>query len=84
MMLAKDAKEMTEKAIEKEIATRTDRAECFCNGLTEEIEDACKNRKNELTVNNIPDNLYNYVVSICKNNGYTVTLLNNKTIVLHW
>ena len=84
MMLAKDAREMTEKAIEREIATRKDRAEAFCNGLAEEIEEACKDRKSELTVQNIPNGLYSYVIGICKDNGYTVTQLNNKTIVLHW
>ena len=84
MMLAKNAREMTEKAIEREIATRKDRAEAFCNGLTEEIEEACKSRKSELTVQNIPEGLYSYVIGICKDNGYTVTQLNNKTIVLHW
>ena len=84
MMLARDAREITEKAIEREIATRKDRTKCFCNGLAEEIEEACKNRKSELTVQNIPDNLYSYVIGICKDNGYTVTQLNNKTIVLHW
>lgn len=83
-MLARDAKEMTEKAIEREIATRKDRAECFCNGLTEEIEETCKSRKSELIVKDIPDNLYSYVIGICKDNGYAVTQLNNKTFVLHW
>lgn len=83
-MLAKDAREMTEKAIEREIVTRKDRAECFCNSLVEEIEEACNNRKSELTVENIPIGLYSYVIGICKDNGYTVTQLNNKTIVLHW
>ena len=84
MMLAKDAREMTEKAIEKEIATRKDRAENFCDALVEEIEEACKSRKSELTVQNIPEGLYSYVIGICKDNGYTVTQLNNKTFVLHW
>lgn len=84
MMLARNAREMTEKAIEKEIATRRDRAENFCNYLTEEIEEACANRKSELTVQNIPDGLYSYVVGICKDNGYKVTQLNNKTIQLIW
>ena len=84
MMLARDAREMTEEAIVKEIATRRDRAESFCNGLAEEIEEACKNRKSELTVQNIPDGLYSCVIGICKDNGYTVTQLNSKTIQLIW
>ena len=84
MMLARDARAMTEKAIEREIATRRDRAECFCNGLQKQIEEACNSRKHELTVDNIPEGLYSYVIGICKDNGYTVTQLNNKTIQLIW
>ena len=84
MMLARDARELVEKAIEKEIATRRDRAENFCDSLQEQIEEACNSRKHELTVNDIPDGLYSYVIGICKDNGYTVTQLNNRTIVLHW
>ena len=83
-MVASKAREMTEDAIKREIATRRGRAEEFCNSLTEEIEEVCKNRKNELTVQNIPDGLYSYVITICKSNGYTVTQLNNKTIQLIW
>lgn len=84
MMLAREARRMTEEAIEREIATRRDRAEAFCNGLAEQIEEACNSRKHELTVNNIPEGLYSYVIGICKDNGYTVTQLNNKTIQLIW
>ena len=84
MMKANEARVLTEKAIEKEIATRRDRAENFCECLVEEIEEACANRKSELTVQNIPDGLYSYVIGICKDNGYTVTQLNNKTIQIIW
>ena len=84
MMNAREAREMTEKAIEKEIATRRDRAENFCEALVEEIEEACVNRKNELIVEHIPEGLYSLVIGICKDSGYTVTQLNNKTFVLHW
>ena len=84
MIRAIEARAMTEKAIEREIATRRDRAEAFCDGLVEQIEEACNSRKHELTVNNIPDGLYSYVIGICKDNGYTVVQLNNKTIQLIW
>lgn len=84
MMLANEARTMTEKAIEQEIATRGIRARQFCEDLTEEVKEACKNRKNELAVDNIPNGLYSMVIGICKENGYAVTELNNKTIVLHW
>ena len=84
MMNAREARRLTEEAIEKEIATRRDRAETFCKGLEEEIEEACNNRKSTITVLNIPDGLYSYVIGICKDNGYTVTQLNNKTLQLNW
>ena len=84
MMNARDARRLTEEAIEKEIATRRDRAEVFCKGLEEEIEEACNNRKSEITVQNIPDGLYSYVIGICKDSGYRVAQLSNKTLQLIW
>ena len=84
MMLAKNAREMTEKAIEKEVTTRRERAEEFCEGLADVITKACEARRSEVTVQDIPDGLYSYVIGICKDNGYTVTQLNNKTIQLIW
>ena len=84
MMLAKEAREMTEKAIELEVTTRKQRAEEFCKNLVDLIKRACEARRSEMTVQDIPDGLYSYVISICKENGYTVTQLNNKTIQLIW
>ena len=84
MMNAKEARRLTEEAIEKEIATRKDRAEAFCNELQEEIEEACNNRRSSLTVQEIPNGLYSYVIDICKDKGYAVTQLNNKTLALNW
>ena len=84
MMLAKEAREMTEKAIELEVATRRQRAEEFCENLGDLLKRACEARRSEMTVQDIPDGLYSYVIGICKDNGYTVTQLNNKTIQLIW
>jgi hypothetical protein len=83
-MLAKEAREMTEKAIELEVTTRKQRAEEFCESLADLIKRACEARRSEMTVQDIPDGLYSYVIGICKDNGYTVTQLNNKTIQLIW
>jgi len=83
-MNAREARRLTEEAIEKEIATRRDRAKAFCERLEEEIEEACNNRKSTITVLNIPEGLYNYVINICKENGYTITQLDSKTIQLNW
>ena len=84
MMKANEAKELTVKAVELEIATRKQRAEEFCEGLNAQIQNACDSRKNEITVQEIPDGLYSYVIGICKDNGYTVTQLNNRTLQLIW
>ena len=84
MMNAREARRLTEEAIEKEIATRRDRAENFCECLKEEIEEACNNRKSEITVQDIPQGLYSYVIGICKDSGYRVTQLNNRTLQLNW
>ena len=84
MMNASKAREMTDTAIANEIATRKDRAEVFCNGLQEEIEETCNSRKSSLTVQNVPEGLYSYIIDICKDNGYKVTQLNKQSIVLNW
>jgi hypothetical protein len=84
MMNAREARTLTEKAIEKEIATRRERAEQFCKGLEEEIAEACNNRKSEITVQNIPKGLYSYVMGICEDCGYRVMQLDNKTLKLIW
>ena len=84
MMTAKTAREMTEKAIEKEIATKKERAEQFCEEVVKDITRACETRRSELTVQDIPSGLYSYVIGVFKDNGYSVTQLNNKTIVLNW
>lgn len=84
MMKANEARTMTEKAIELEISTRKQRAEEYCEQLTDLITQACKVRRSEVTVQDIPKELYSYVIGICKDNGYSITQLNNKTIVLNW
>ena len=84
MLNAKVAWKLTEEAIIKEIETRKHKAKEFCNGLDEEIKKACDNGKNTITVLNIPERLSSDVISICKDNEYSVTPLNSKTIVLNW
>ena len=84
MLNAKEAWKLTEDAIIKQIETRKNRAQAFCNGLDEEIKKACDNGECSITVLNIPEGLNNEVISICKDNGYSVTPLNSKTFVLVW
>lgn len=84
MMKANEARTLTEKAIELEITTRKARAEEFCENLTERITDVAKSRHNQLTIEEIPNGLYSYVIGILKDNGYTVTQLNNRTLSICW
>ena len=84
MMKANKAREMTDKAIELEVNTRRQRAEEFCESLTDIITKACEARRSEITVQDIPKGLYSYVIGICKDNGYAVTQLNNSTLQLIW
>ena len=83
MMTANVAKEMTERAVQHEIETRRQRAEEICNGLDDSITHACLERKSEITVE-VPREVFSYVVNICKEAGYTTTLLNNTTFQLIW
>ena len=84
MIKAHEAREMVEKARELEIATRQNRAEEFCKGLEDTITNIANKRGCQCTVIDIPKEIYSYVVTICKDNGYTVTQLNNTTIQLIW
>ena len=84
MMKASEARVLTEKAIELEVQTRQNRAEEFCEGLTEQITKKCEERYSSITINNIPRELYGSVIDILKDNGYTVTQLNNSTVQLLW
>ena len=85
MMKARQARALTEEAIEIEIIARKASAEAFCKGLEKEIKEACNNRKNMIVVD-IPKSLglYSYVIDICKDNGYKVTQLDDKIFQLNW
>ena len=84
MLNAKEAWKLTEDAIIKQIETRKDRAQEFCNELDEEIKKTCDNGECSITVMDIPEDLNSEVIGICKDNGYSVTPLNSKTFVLIW
>lgn len=84
MMKASEARVLTERAIELEVQTRQSRAEEFCEGLTEQIKKRCEERYSGITVNDISKDLYEYIINILKDNGYSVTRLNNNTIQLFW
>lgn len=84
MITAKRANEMTERATEKEIATRRTRAEEFCNALDEQITEACESRMNCLTIKEIPSEIRNYIIKILQDNSYRLTELNSSTIQICW
>ena len=84
MIIASKARELTEEAIKEEISTRRARAEEFCESIGKQIEEESKKRRHEVTVEEIPTNIYSYVIGILKDNGYTVTQLNNHSLVVIW
>lgn len=84
MMKANEARTLTEKAIELEITTRKARAEEFCESLSERIINVANARGNQMIIEEIPNGLYSYVIGILKDNGYTVTQLNNRTLSICW
>ena len=85
MINAREARALTEEAINREIIARKAKAEAFCEGLEKEIKEACNSRKNTIVVD-IPKSLglYSYVIDICKDNGYKLTQLDDKTFQLNW
>ena len=84
MIKAREARTMTEKAIELEISTRKQRAEEFCETVSKDIERVSEMRQSSLVIEEIPNGLYSYVISILKDNGYGVTQLNNRTLSICW
>ena len=84
MMKANEARTLTEKAIELEVTTRKARAEEFCESLSERILNVANTKGNQILVDEIPNGLYSYVIGILKDNGYTVTQLNNRTLSICW
>lgn len=84
MITANKARELTEKAIMEEINTRRARAEEYCENIGKHIEAESQKRRHETTIEDIPNNIYSYVIGILKDNGYVVTQLNNRSLVVIW
>ena len=84
MIKARDARNLTNKAIEEDIATRRQRAEEFCEALTPQVEEVCASMMSELRVSDIPKGLYSYVLAILKDSGYFVSELDKSTLYITW
>lgn len=84
MITAKEANELTTKAIEKEKATREKRAFDFCEGIGKQIEESSNKGHNTTTITNIPANICELVVNIIRSNCYSVRQLNTTTITIAW
>lgn len=84
MMNANKAREITNKAMETERMKRRARAEEYCESLTNLITKACEARCGDIIVTDVPRDLYNDVIGICKENGYVVTTPSDKSIQLIW
>lgn len=84
MIKAREARTLTNKAIEEDIATRRERAEQFCDALVPQIQEVCASMMSELRVADIPKGLYSYVLGILKDSGYYVSELDKSTVYITW
>lgn len=84
MITAKEANELTIKAIEKEKATREKRAYDFCESVGKQIEEISNKGHNSATITDISTDIYELVVNIIKSNCYSVRQLNATTVTIVW
>lgn len=84
MITVQNARMMTEKAIQKEIESRTERAKEFCETISKDIETECLKGKNNLIVGSIDRKIYSYVIDILESVGFEVVMLDNITIQIIW
>ena len=84
MIIARNARELTDKAIQNEIESRKERAIEFCNTeITKQIELAASEKRSSVTIT-VAREIYSLTVGILKDNGYTVTMLNNTQMSIIW
>ena len=85
MMTVKEARRLTDEAIEKEIKMIRRRAEEFCESLNGKIKQACEMKKNSLIITDVPADLSDCVFVICESNGFNVLREEDgKQITLKW
>ena len=85
MMTVKEARRLTDEAIEKEIKEIRRRAEEFCESLNGKIKQACEMKKNSLIITDVPAGLSDCVFVICESKGFNVLREEDgKQIILRW
>ena len=86
MITVKEARRLTDEAIEKEIKETRRKAEQFCEGLNETIKQACEMKRSSLIITEVPANLSDCVLAICQENGFSVIREegDKRKITLRW
>ena len=84
MMNATEARAMVEAIKAEEQKKIRARAEKFCEDETSNIKKACELGRNTTIVREIPDVLYEEIIKVFVENGYTVSKVNYATIQVMW
>lgn len=84
MLTGLDAKRITEEAIMQRGKEKREKALEFCEKLGKEIILKAQQGRYEIEFSYEDIELKKVVDMVLKENGYTITELNNKTSVLHW
>ncbi len=84
MLTAKLARELTDKAIQRDIENRQRRAEELCEDIYSTIEVIANKGLSSHTVQNIPTDIYHYIVCYIKEAGFEVNKLDKETISIKW
>lgn len=84
MMNAMEARTMVEAIKAEEQKKIRARAEKFCEDETSNIKRACELGRNTIVVREIPAVLYEEMINVFVENGYTVSRVNYATIQITW
>ena len=83
MLTSKQAREIINEAIEKEIIERREKAKLYCeNELNSMIEERAKNKYSNLTIKIDTDKFY--ITTYLKDNGYYIKYNIDNTITISW
>ena len=84
MITAREAREIQAKAVENKIARLRETAEKFCESLNEKIISNSKLEFSNIIVEVPTNTKREYVMSILRDNGYTVTILGDGRLNIAW
>jgi hypothetical protein len=84
MITAREAREIQAKAVEDKIKRLRETAEKFCENLSEKIVSNSKMEFSNIIVEVPTNTKREYVMSILRDNGYTVAVLGDGRLNIAW